>query len=114
MHLVGVRRAPMAKQFDYYAGYPNQQKTPKWVGVAIGSVFGCLTLMMLAVGIRVVMPARIAEASKATEADRLSSEGHLAAPSLMIDESAVTVSAAEDTSAPLAKAHRASRHQLKA
>lgn len=53
----------MAKQFDYYAGYPNQQRMPKWVGVAIGSIFGCLTLIALAVGIRTAMPARSAEAS---------------------------------------------------
>jgi hypothetical protein len=53
----------MAKKFDYYAGYPNQQRTPKWVGLAIGSVFGGLTLIALGVGIRMAMPARSAEAS---------------------------------------------------
>ncbi len=30
----------MMKRLDYYAGYPNQQRTPKWVGVTLGSLFG--------------------------------------------------------------------------
>ena len=55
----------MAKRFDYYAGYPGQQRTPKWVGVTLGSLFGALTIVMLAVGIRIAMPPRKAEASVA-------------------------------------------------
>ncbi len=53
----------MAKRFDYYAGYPSQQRTPKWVGVTLGSLFGGLTIIALAIGIRMVLPARSAEAS---------------------------------------------------
>ena len=55
----------MGKPFDYYAGYPGQQATPKWLGVVLGSVFGGLLLVTLAVGIRLVMPARTALASVA-------------------------------------------------
>jgi hypothetical protein len=52
----------MAK-LDYYAGYPNQQRMPKWVGVALGSLFGGLLIVALAVAIRLVMPPRSAQAS---------------------------------------------------
>ena len=53
----------MSKPFDYYAGYPSQQRTPKWVGVTLGSIFGGLSLIALVVGIRLVVPAHKAEAS---------------------------------------------------
>lgn len=55
----------MAKRFDYYAGYPGQQRTPKWVGVTLGSLFGGMTIISLALGIRLVIPPRTAEASTA-------------------------------------------------
>src|SRR5689334_3073022 len=53
------------QKLDYYAGYPNQQRAPKWVGVTLGSLFGALTIVMLAVAIRLAMPPRQAEASVA-------------------------------------------------
>jgi hypothetical protein len=65
LHPKMVGGIAIMKPLDYYAGYPNQQKTPKWVGVTLGSLFGGLTIFMLAVGIRMVMPARTAEASVA-------------------------------------------------
>ena len=58
----------MAKPLDYYAGYPSQQRMPKWVGVTLGSLFGGLMVVALALAIRLVMPARAAEASMAPKA----------------------------------------------
>jgi hypothetical protein len=55
----------MSQPLDYYAGYPNQQRMPKWVGVTLGSLFGGLLIVALAVAIRLVMPPRSAEASVA-------------------------------------------------
>jgi hypothetical protein len=55
----------MSKQFDYYAGYPNQRKTPKWIGVMLGSLFGTMALLVVAIGVRLLVPARVAEASDA-------------------------------------------------
>jgi len=97
----------MAKRFDYYAGYPNQQKTPKWVGITLGSLFGVLTLIMLGVGMRLVMPARTAEASVAPVAQQTAPV--VAAPSVEMDESALAVGSDSRSAS-----HRSSRHHGKA
>jgi hypothetical protein len=63
----------MSKPFDFYAGYPNQQRAPKWVGITLGSVFGALTIFMAVVAIRMLMPQRSAEASMAPKAASVAS-----------------------------------------
>lgn len=55
----------MSKPFDYYAGYPGQRKTPKWIGVVLGSLFGAMALIVVAIGVRLLVPARVAQASVA-------------------------------------------------
>ena len=94
----------MAKPLNYYAGYPNQQQTPKWVGIAIGSIFASLTLVMVGVGVHIAFPAKAALASVApaprTEAPVVAAADHAAALE------------GADESRP-AKAARASRHHGK-
>ena len=53
----------MSKPFDYYAGYPGQQKTPKWIGVVLGSLFGGMAIIAVAIAVRLVVPAHVAEAA---------------------------------------------------
>lgn len=96
----------MGKPFDYYAGYPGQQATPKWLGVVLGGVFGSLLLVTLAVGIRLVMPARTAQASVAPA---------LTPAALPVVAVAAAEPVAEDASiAPASqKAHRSHGHKAK-
>jgi hypothetical protein len=86
------------QKLDYYAGYPNQQKAPKWVGVTLGSLFGGLTIVMLAVGIRIAMPPRQAEAS--------------VAPKPQAAEPVVAAAPAPQDEAPVARADRAPASEL--
>ncbi len=58
----------MSKPFDYYAGYPGQRKTPKWIGIVLGSLFGTMALVVVAIGVRLLVPARVAQASVAKPA----------------------------------------------
>jgi hypothetical protein len=96
----------MTKPLDYYAGYPNQQRMPKWVGVTLGSLFGGLTIFALAVGIRMVMPARSAEASMAPKPTP--AETPVVAPAA---EAAVTAPAAAPVPAPSALVPNNARHR---
>ncbi len=97
----------MAKQLDYYAGYPNQQGTPKWVGVTLGSLFGGMTLIALAVGIRLAIPARTAEASM------LPAKPQVEAPVLPAGQGAAeAVAQAQDESAVAPRAATSRTHQL--
>lgn len=66
----------MKKPFDYYAGYPGQQETPKWVGVTLGSLFGGMLLVAVGLGVHVFAPARSAQASTVAKA----TESPIAAP----------------------------------
>ena len=93
----------MMKRLDYYAGYPNQQRTPKWVGVTLGSLFGGLTIIALAVGIRMVMPARQAEAS-------IAPKPAVEAPIAPAQVAAVAPAAEAATPSELAPAPSSKRH----
>jgi len=98
----------MAKRFDYYAGYPAQQKTPKWVGVTLGSLFGGMTIISLALGIRLVLPPRTAEASVAQKPAAVAAPLLAAAP---VEASPMTVHTATDNdSATVAKSSRHGKH----
>jgi hypothetical protein len=102
----------MAKPLNYYAGYPNQQQTPKWVGVAIGSIFAALTLVMVGVGIHIAFPASAVQASVAAGPETetpVAATPAVGAPMVAAAENdAVTA----DEARP-AKAGRASRHHGK-
>ncbi|MEO6952794.1 MAG: hypothetical protein ABI321_13385 [Polyangia bacterium] len=98
----------MSKPFDYYAGYPGQQATPKWVGVVIGSVFGGLLLITIGLGIRLVMPARTAQASVAPAM----APAPVPQPALVAAAVADAPAAAEAPAASRS-AHRSHGHKVK-
>ena len=91
----------MAKPFDYYAGYPGQQATPKWVGIVLGSVFGGLLLVAVGLGVHLLLPARAAQASVAPPAASVAPQA-LAAETVTDD----LVAAEDDAPAPAHKALR--------
>ncbi len=97
----------MSKPIDYYAGYPNQHGMPKWVGVTLGSLFGGLLVVAVAVAIRLVMPPRSAQASVAQKAE-------VTAPVATPAPSAPAIAAADPTPSDEPVERYATRHHGKA
>jgi hypothetical protein len=97
----------MSKPIDYYAGYPNQQGMPKWVGITLGSLFGGMLLIAVAVGARLLWPARTAEASVARPAPAADQPilAPVAVPKVAAADKAAADTADEDDAGPATKHH---------
>jgi hypothetical protein len=101
----------MSKPMNYYAGYPNQQRTPKWVGITLGSLFGGMLIIAVAVGARLLLPARTAEASVARPTPP--TEHPILAPVAAPQITAADDASADDAATVTAKHHHHHGKQLK-
>jgi hypothetical protein len=100
----------MSKPIDFYSGYPNQQRLPRWVGYTLGSLFGAMMLIAVSVGARLLWPARAAEAAVVKPIAPPTAGQPLLAPPAATTNAVAT--AATDVGAPRAvgKHHHHGKH----